>query len=139
MGGCVMGELKELYKEIDNMELLLAEKRIEYAKKAVQKNRGSIKLKYNPNQDDFDEIDEIFCEQFPEMVAISGRHGDFYIYITEVYEAESHGIKSLFIKGIDTEAFVEYEEFADYNMPEVCSFINYCLKQKENEKEQEGI
>lgn len=133
-----MGELKELYKEIDSLELLLIEKRIEYANKALQENGGSIRLKYNPNQDDFDEINAIFCEQFPEIATISGRHGDFHIYITEVYEAESYGIKSLFVKGIDTEMFLEYNEFADCNMPEVCSFINYCLKQKENENK-EGI
>lgn len=36
--------LSELYKEIDSLESLLAEKRIEYARKALQENGGGYKI-----------------------------------------------------------------------------------------------
>jgi len=93
-----------------------------------KRTEGGIKLKYNPNPDDFDE----FCEQFPTTVTILGRHVDFDMYVTEVYERGFSKRKSLFIKGIDIEMFDEYEEFADYYMEEVCDFIRYCLNQKED-------
>lgn len=133
------GSLSSLYEKIEGLELSLAKKRNEYVRNAFRENGVSIKLKYNPNPDDFDEINTIFCDQFPETVTIPGRRGDFSIYITEVYTERVSDRTVLFIRGIDTEDLNIYEEYADGYIPEVCRFINYCLKQEEYEKEQENV
>lgn len=133
------GSLSSLYEKIEKLELSLAKKRNEYVRKVLQENRGRVKLKYNPNPNDFNEDLTMFKDQFPETVIIPERRGDLSIHITEVYTERVSDRAVLFIRGIGTKDFIIHEEYADGYMSEICRFINYCLNQKENEKEQENV
>lgn len=132
--------LKELYKEIEESETSLAKKRNEYARKALKENGGVIELEYNPFFEDFSDNDgKTFDDQFPEFVMITGNRYDMSVAITKVYEKNMHGRGYLLMDGIDLNVMNKYEGYDVHDMGAVCRFINYCLNQKENEKEQENV
>ena len=90
------------YSEIERLERKLKQKQLEFIKAELAENKGKVSLDYkNPEffAPDYDE----FYEQFPCCVKVEGRHGDFDLYITSVYENNN----MLFLNGFnfDTDSY----------------------------------
>lgn len=125
-------ELSELYQEIQGEYSGLNAMMREYIKNALKENGGEITLKYK-SQDEYKNGDYgEYEEQFPICITVWRRYGYIDLHVTSVFMAG--GRDTILYKGIDTVYGDEDEDCVEYyDLMKICDFIDYCLKQRENE------
>lgn len=73
------------YEELCNMETELKNKQLEFIKSTLAHNNGKVELEYRIQSEFNDNIDAYY-DQFPCVIVADGRHGEFSIDITCVFE-----------------------------------------------------
>ena len=125
-------DLNELYKEIEKAEVDLNAKRLKYIKEALAENGGSIKLKFKEFKE-FKETNDAFDfdDQFPVIIEING----IPMFLTEVYVKKNDF--RIVLLDYDDMTLGDYDNTGENE--QVAYFINYCLNQDKDGKEQKRL
>ena len=125
-------DLNKLYKEIEEAEVDLNAKRLKYIKEALAENGGSVKLKFKEFKE-WQEANNVFDfdDQFPVIIEING----IPMFLTEVYVKKNDF--RIVLLDYDDMTLGDYDNTGENE--QVAYFINYCLNQDKDGKEQKRL
>ena len=125
-------DLNKLYKEIEEAEVNLNAKRLKYIKEALAENNGIIKLKFKEFKE-FKETNDAFDfdNQFPVIIEINGTP----MFLTEVYVKKNDF--RIVLLDYDDMTLGDYDNTGENE--QVAYFINHCLNQDKDGKEQKRL
>lgn len=116
------------YCEIERLERELKQKQLEFIKAVLAENKGKVSLDYKNPESFAPDCDE-FYEQFSCCVKAEGRHGDFDLYITSVYENNN----MLFLDGFnfDTDSYEARVTTHDEMYSTIAYFLSFVSERNE--------